>query len=175
MTWPIRFCANCGARATCRDNDEQCTCPGCGSTHYNDPRVCAGAVVYRHGRLLLVKRRMPPHPGTWDICGGYVAVGEHPRNAACREVLEETGLAVQMGPLIDIVLDAVGSSPALSVINIYYLAKAADDRLRPSDEVAEASWFSADSLPAALTFVTQRDVLDRACAMAQAAGFVTNG
>lgn len=62
---------------------------------------CAGAVVSDGaGRLLLIRRGRPPSAGLWSIPGGRVEPGESPEQAARREVWEETGARVAIGPLL---------------------------------------------------------------------------
>ena len=62
---------------------------------------CVGAVVHdAAGRLLLVQRGHPPHPGLWSLPGGRIEAGESPERAVEREVLEETGLHVRAGAVI---------------------------------------------------------------------------
>jgi 8-oxo-dGTP diphosphatase len=60
--------------------------------------ACVGAVVHdAAGRLLLVQRGQEPSRGSWSLPGGRVESGESPEAAVAREVLEETGLRVQVG------------------------------------------------------------------------------
>ncbi len=62
-------------------------------------QACVGAVVLDDaGRLLLVRRRNAPGRGLWSVPGGRVEPGESPAAAVAREVREETGLAVRVGP-----------------------------------------------------------------------------
>ena len=68
------------------------------------PLVGVGAVVVgADGRVLLVKRRNEPLAGRWSLPGGLVEVGESLEAAVRREVLEETGLHVGVGPLVEVV------------------------------------------------------------------------
>nr|MDT0662598.1 NUDIX hydrolase [Micromonospora sp. DSM 115978] len=62
------------------------------------PRVAAGGLFFDdEGRVLLVRPTYKPH---WDIPGGYVEPGESPRAACMREIREELGLNVEVGPLL---------------------------------------------------------------------------
>lgn len=67
------------------------------SVHPRQPRAAAGAVVFKDGRVLLVRRGHPPHKGTWAIPGGGVRLGESLAQAAEREILEETGIRIRAG------------------------------------------------------------------------------
>ncbi len=61
------------------------------------PVPCVGAVISdAEGRLVLVRRRHPPHAGLWSLPGGRVETGETREQAVVREVAEETGLHVQV-------------------------------------------------------------------------------
>ncbi|MGY1804760.1 NUDIX domain-containing protein [Blastococcus sp. SYSU D00922] len=63
--------------------------------------ACVGAVVVDDaGRLLLIRRGHDPHAGLWSLPGGRVEDGETLEQAVRREVLEETGLAVEVGELV---------------------------------------------------------------------------
>ncbi len=70
------------------------------------PIVGVGAVIFDAGRVLLIKRAHEPLKGEWSLPGGALDVGETLEAAVAREVLEETGLEVEVGPLID-VLDSI--------------------------------------------------------------------
>lgn len=62
------------------------------------PRMAAGALFFdAGGRVLMVQ---PTYKDYWDIPGGYVEVGESPRQAAVREVREELGITPPMGSLL---------------------------------------------------------------------------
>src|SRR5580693_7928125 len=62
---------------------------------------CVGAVINDdQGRLLLIKRGHEPGAGLWSIPGGRIEPGETDAEALVREMREETGLAVEAGPLL---------------------------------------------------------------------------
>ena len=100
---------------------------------------CVGAVVTDgEGRLLMIKRGHEPGAGLWSIPGGRIEPGETDTEALVREMLEETGLTVQVGPLIGSV-----QRPGLdgAVIDIRdYAATVTGGTLRPGDDAADARW-----------------------------------
>lgn len=68
------------------------------------PVVAASGIVFRAGpRVLVIQRGRPPLAGTWTFPGGKVRGGESIAQAIEREVLEETGLRVVAGELVQIV------------------------------------------------------------------------
>ena len=68
------------------------------------PVVAVGGVVLAPGpRVLLVQRAQPPMVGKWTLPGGRVRGGETIVEAIEREVLEETGIRVAAGNLVEVV------------------------------------------------------------------------
>ena len=70
------------------------------------PFVGVGAVIVDAGRVLLVRRRTEPLAGQWSLPGGAVELGETLDACVAREMAEETGLVVEVGPVIE-VLDRI--------------------------------------------------------------------
>ena len=106
---------------------------------------CVGAVVTDgRGRLLMIKRGHEPAAGLWSIPGGRIEPGETDADALVREMLEETGLIVEVGRLLGRV-----QRPGLAgtVIDIRdYAATVTGGTLRPGDDAAEARWVDTAEL-----------------------------
>lgn len=64
--------------------------------------VCANVVLDEQGRLLLVRESKASALGRWSLPAGRLHVGESIRQGAAREAFEETGLTVDVGPLLGI-------------------------------------------------------------------------
>ncbi len=56
------------------------------------PIDCVGVICFRGEDVLLIKRGTAPRKGEWSIPGGRIEMGESERDAALRELFEETGI-----------------------------------------------------------------------------------
>ncbi len=120
-------------------------CTACGRVHHRDPKVGVGAVVLDEaGRLLLVRRGVGPGKGLWALPAGFVDAGEDPRAAAARETLEETGLVVDVGRIIDVY--PTGSTTGASFF-LAFEAQLVGGELAAADDALDAAFFAADELP----------------------------
>jgi mutator protein MutT len=113
-----------------------------GSRAYPDrPYVGVGAVVVDSGRVLIVKRRFEPLAGQWSLPGGAVEVGETLQSSIARELLEETGLEVEVGPVIE-VFDRIAHDEEGRVryhfVLVDYLCWPIAGALSPGSDVADA-------------------------------------
>ena len=66
------------------------------------PIVGVGAVIVDAGKVVLVRRRFEPLAGQWSLPGGSLELGETLELGAAREALEETGLQVEVGPIVEV-------------------------------------------------------------------------
>ena len=66
------------------------------------PFVGVGAVIVEGDTVLLIRRRYEPLAGQWSLPGGAVEVGETLEECVAREMLEETGLEVEVGPVVEV-------------------------------------------------------------------------
>ena len=66
------------------------------------PIAGVGAVIVDAGRVVLVRRRFEPLAGRWSLPGGALELGETLEAGVAREMREETGLDVEVGPTIEV-------------------------------------------------------------------------
>ncbi|MEZ5853743.1 MAG: NUDIX hydrolase [Hyphomicrobiaceae bacterium] len=66
------------------------------------PRLAASAAIFRDGQILLGERGKGAMAGLWSLPGGHVEPGELARDAARREVREETGVEARILGLVDL-------------------------------------------------------------------------
>ena len=115
------------------------------------PLVGVGVVVWFGGRVLLVRRAKPPRAGQWSLPGGAQRLGETVAEAARREVLEETGLALER-PEVVATVDLIERDDDGRVRYHYTLidvtAEATTADARPGSDAAEARWFAPGEIPA---------------------------
>ncbi|MBM4314972.1 MAG: NUDIX domain-containing protein [Deltaproteobacteria bacterium] len=125
----------------------------------DSPRVGVGAVVLREGRVLLVRRGVAPADGLWAIPGGGLELGETLREAAEREILEETGIIIRAGEPV-FTCDVCHRDDDGRVRFHYVIVDLAADyvsgELSAADDALEARWVAPDeiaNLPATKTTV----------------------
>ena len=115
------------------------------------PIVAVGAAVCRDGRVLVVQRGREPSRGVWTIPGGVVDLGERMSEAAAREVREECGIEVEIGPVVgildNIVRDEEGAIRFHYAI-VDFAARYVSGRLALNDELMDAAWLTPDQLAA---------------------------
>jgi 8-oxo-dGTP diphosphatase len=113
------------------------------------PIVGVGAVVVREGRALVVRRATEPLKGEWSIPGGVLELGEKLREGVAREVLEETGLEVEAGEVLE-VFDSIIADPdgktQYHYVLIDFLCRVKEGQLKAGSDVSEARWVSVAEL-----------------------------
>jgi ADP-ribose pyrophosphatase YjhB (NUDIX family) len=142
-----RFCPRC--RAELEHLGARVECSGCGFVRYANPLPAVAAlIVDEEGRLLLGRRAFEPDVGRWDTIGGFLEEGEDAFEALHREVLEETGLVVEVRGFVGAFSDRYGSGDdAPTALNLVFEARLVSGNPLPADDVSEVAWFTRDSLP----------------------------
>lgn len=114
------------------------------------PYVGVGAVIVAEGKVLIVKRKYDPLAGQWSLPGGGVELGETLEESIVREMLEETGLDIEVGPVIE-VFDRITRDDDGGVkyhfVLVDYLCWPVGGELRASSDVADARFVDPSELP----------------------------
>jgi len=124
------------------------------------------AVLLRddRGRILLEKRT---DDGCWGPPGGKVDAGESVVAAACREVMEETGLRVRVTRLLGIYSDPAvrlfryaHNGDEVHKIDVFVEGEVVEGELRPSEESETLAFFQPEALPTDITRAARAGLAD---------------
>ena len=113
---------------------------------YPTPKVDVRAVVFREGRVLLVREAAS---GRWTLPGGWADVGEGPSGVAEREAFEESGYRVRAEKVLGVLDKARHEHPPSlhSTWKMLILCRLEGGEARPSHETDAADFFAPDALP----------------------------
>ena len=121
------------------------------------------ALMDKDRKILLVKRRFEPGSGLWSIPGGLVELGETVREAALRELEEETGLKADINGIVDVVDTIIREGGLVKyhyVIIVFEAENPSGELRRCSEECIDAGWFRlGEALSMELT-KTARKILE---------------
>ena len=127
--------------------------------------LAAGAVVFRPGREVLLVHR--PRYDDWSFPKGKLDPGEHLTACAVREVEEETGLRVRLGPPLALQRYPVAGDRHKVVS--YWVGRAVDDDdvsgYQPNDEIDRVEWVPYELAKRRLTYPHDRETLEAAKAL----------
>jgi 8-oxo-dGTP diphosphatase len=134
------------------------------------PIVGVGAVIVQDGKVVLVKRRFEPLAGQWSLPGGRLELGETLEAGLAREMLEETGLEVEVGPVVD-VFDRILLDPERKVryhyVLVDYLCRPIGGSLAHGSDVAAAELVTPDDLARYRLTPKATSVIEKALAVAR--------
>jgi len=135
------------------------------------PRVGCGAAIVENGRILLVKRRLPPESGSWSLPGGKVEFLERAEDAVLREVREEVGLTINVLGLLQ-VSELVGVDGQHWVSPVYraHVLSGEVANLEP-DKLKGVGWFSLAEPPLPLALAARQAIARIAGAKAASRAF----
>lgn len=131
------------------------------------PLVGVGAVIKSaDGRVVLVKRRHEPLAGQWSLPGGMLELGESLESGLAREMFEETGLHVDVGPVVEvfdrILLDDDGRVRYHFVL-VDYICTVRAGSLTAGSDVVDVTWADPAALDEYRLAAKARDVIAKAC------------
>jgi 8-oxo-dGTP diphosphatase len=113
------------------------------------PGVGCGAWIEEDGCVLLVHRLRDPERDCWNLPGGKVDPGERLADAVAREVAEELGVRIAVGPLLCLTEMMEPGHHWVSPVFLASVVEGTPLNLEPSKHAAVA-WWPLDGLPSRL-------------------------
>jgi ADP-ribose pyrophosphatase YjhB (NUDIX family) len=120
----------------------------------------AGGVVWRSTldgwKVAVIHRK---RYGDWTLPKGKLRAGESFREAALREVKEETGCDAELRDLAGVIRYTVRGAP--KVVLFWHMELVGEGTFRPSEEVEQIEWLLPDEAIGILDYPAERDLLAR--------------
>jgi ADP-ribose pyrophosphatase YjhB (NUDIX family) len=112
----------------------------------------AGAVIREDGRMLVIKRR---DNGNWEPPGGVLELDETPQEGVVREVLEETGIRVEVEQLT-----GVYKNMARGIVALVFRCKPSEGVAVTTSESVAVEWITPKQVTARMSEVYAARLID---------------
>ena len=109
------------------------------------PRLGSAVILIDGDRILLGRREKDPQRGKWVLPGGGVQPFESVEEAAKRELLEETGLVIEVDKQVGVF--EIIDPPHEHRVIVYSLGRPVGGELRASSDLSELRFVARESLP----------------------------
>lgn len=119
--------------------------------------ACGAAILNEGGELLLLQRLTQPEAGCWGLPGGKIDFGETATAATAREIAEELGIEIHVGPFACLTETIDGGDGRHWVAPVYeaHIVSGTPRLMEPAKH-GGWGWFSLDDLPEKLTTPTHQ-------------------
>jgi ADP-ribose pyrophosphatase YjhB (NUDIX family) len=144
----LHYCPHCAAPLIARllpsEDRPRLVCDR-GHILYVNPKLIAGVIPERRGRILLLRRAIEPRYGAWTFPGGFMEIDETVAECAAREALEEVGVPVRIQDLVGVYSRPTPHGPG--IVSIVFRGRVTGGRVQPGREALEARYFHPDNIP----------------------------
>ena len=143
----MNYCSHCGSdqlelRIPQGDHRARQICESCAKIHYTNPKMVVGCLIVKEGEVMLCRRGIEPRMGYWNLPCGYLENGETVQQGALREVHEETGAHVALGPM-----HVVYNLPHADQVYLIFKAEMNSSHYELTPESTEISFFAENEVP----------------------------
>lgn len=141
-----KFCPRCGGKLVIKQDSLECI--NCSFHFYINSIPCNSAIIENEkNEILLVKRRVNPRAGTWDLPGGFLKSGENFFDSVKREIREELHVEIEIAGIVGIYEDSYLFQEILNpTLMITTAAKIISGKLKADDDVSDYKYFSKEEV-----------------------------
>lgn len=129
------------------------------------PIIGVSTCILHDGRFLLIQRGKEPNLGLWSLPGGRVEFAESLRQAAARELQEETSITAEIGDVVDvldIIRDDVANATTRHFVVVVFQGHYRSGIPIAGDDAADVTWATMNEARALPRTSTLLDVLQKA-------------
>lgn len=154
-----KYCPNCKTelKRKLQDDVSRLCCSNCDFIFWNNPIPVASVVIYKDGKVLMLKRAKKPFREYWVLPGGYINVEETAEEAAIREVKEEVNVEITLEKLIGAY--RIDDDPRGINIDIIYSAQGKGNVVLSSED-SEFKYYKPNSLPELIAYKHREAIRD---------------
>lgn len=143
----FKYCPNC--KSEIKLSNRLIDCSFCGFHFYVNPAPTNAVILLNDkDEILLVRRKVEPKKGYWDLAGGFVNFDESLEKSVKREIKEELGINLTNFKYFASTADRY----FYKGINYYtvcsiFVAKIGRENITPADDVSEIRAFKKNNIP----------------------------
>ncbi len=126
------------------------------------PLLGACTAIWRADKVLLVLRKRAPNPDNWAMPGGGVELGETLKDAAIREVHEETGLVITepvFNRFHEVIRTDINGETEIHFVLAMFAAHSKSGEAVAADDAAAVGWYTLDEVSQLVTTPHTGDLL----------------
>ena len=112
---------------------------------YRNPAPAVDVAIVHEEKIILIRRSRDPFKGKWALPGGFVEYGEPVEETALREVMEETGMEIELVEILGI-YSSPDRDPRSHTVTTTFVANPVKGDPSGGDDAAEAKWCEIDAI-----------------------------
>ena len=158
----MKYCSQCGSDAIRfavpqGDTHQRYICAGCGTIHYQNPRIVVGTIPIFEGKVLMCQRGIEPRKGLWNLPVGFMENGETMPEGAKRETREEAGAEVEI-----VRMHTTYHVLHINQVLVFYLANLPTPTFEAGVESQDVRLFAPEEIPwDAIAFPAHHFILEK--------------
>lgn len=167
MTSFFKFCPSCASTDFTFPENRRFLCNACGFTYYHNIAAAVAIVFTFEDKILFAVRNIDPDKGKLDLPGGFIDPNETAEVAACREIEEELGIAIQAQDLRYITTSPnnyLYKNVPYRTLDIFYECALPSEviKIKAEDEIQELIWVQRSQIDLTkIGFISIRNVIEK--------------